>query len=82
MTDRIGYSGTDMLIAVLGGAAVGAAATLLLAPRSGPETRKQLTEFVNDGKDKARHFPPAMKAASTAARKAFVDAMAEETAGV
>lgn len=82
MTDRTGFSGTDMLIAVLGGAAAGAAATLLLAPRSGRETRKQLTEFVNDGKDKARHFPPAVKAASNAARKAFVETMAEETVGV
>lgn len=78
MTDRTGFSGTDMLIAVLGGAAAGAAATLLLAPRSGRETRDQLREFVHDGKEKARHIPPAVKAASTAARKAFVESMKEE----
>ncbi|MEA3244898.1 MAG: YtxH domain-containing protein [Gemmatimonadota bacterium] len=67
-----------MLIAVLGGAAAGAAATLLLAPRSGRETRAQLSEFVNNSKDKARHLPPAVKAGATAARKAFVETMHEE----
>lgn len=78
MTDRSGYNGVDMLIAVLGGAAAGAAATLLLAPRSGRETRAQLSEFVNNSKDKARHVPPAVKAGAAAARKAFVETMHEE----
>lgn len=78
MSDRSGYSSVDMLIAVLGGAAVGAAATLLLAPRSGRETRERLSEFVNNSKDKARHLPPAVKAGATAARKAFAEAMHEE----
>lgn len=77
MSDRSGYSGTDMLLAVLGGAAVGVTVALLTAPRSGRETRARITEFANSGKEKARHFPDAMKAAGSAARNAFTDAMRE-----
>jgi gas vesicle protein len=73
-----GYSGVDLLLAAFGGAVAGAAAALLLAPRSGRETRAQLSEFVNNTKDKARHVSPAVKAGATAARKAFVEAMHEE----
>ncbi len=72
-----GFSGTDMLVAVLGGAAVGAAVALLAAPRSGRETRERLADYANSGKDKAKHFPGAMKAAGNAARTAFTDAMRE-----
>jgi gas vesicle protein len=77
MSDRPGYSGTDMLLAVLGGAAVGATVALLTAPRTGRETRARITEFASSGKEKARQFPDAMKAAGTAARNAFTDAMRE-----
>ncbi|HVZ49662.1 MAG TPA: YtxH domain-containing protein [Gemmatimonadaceae bacterium] len=78
MNDRPGFSGTHMLLAVLGGAAAGAAVALLVAPRSGRETRAAIGEYVRDGKEKARNFPPAVKAGANAARKAFVDVMNEE----
>jgi gas vesicle protein len=77
MSERIGYSGTDMMLAVLGGAAVGAAVALLTAPRSGRETRARVSELANSGKEKARHLPDAVKAAGSAARIAFTDAMRE-----
>lgn len=77
MCERTGYSGTEMMLAVLGGAAVGATVALLTAPRSGRETRAQLSELANSGKERARQFPDAVKAAGTAARTAFTDAMRE-----
>ena len=100
MTERIersGYSGTTVALALLGGAAAGAAIAMLYAPRSGKETRAmlrdkrdemvdtlrdardQVGEVVQNGKEKARAFPGAAKAAGSAARTAFVDAM--ETSG-
>lgn len=80
MNDRTGFSGTDLLLAMLGGAAAGAAIALLVAPRSGRETRAAIGDAFRDGKDKARHVPPAVKAGARAAREAFVDAMHEGNA--
>lgn len=77
MNERIGFSGTDMVLAVLGGAAVGAAVALLTAPRSGRETRARINEYANTGREKAKQFPDAVKAAGNAARTAFTDAMRE-----
>jgi len=78
MTERPGFSGTHLLLAALGGAAAGAAVALLTTPRSGPETRARINGYVKDGKERARHLPPAMKAAGNAARNAFTEAMHEE----
>ena len=47
---------SDALLAFLLGAAAGAAAALLLAPRSGEETRKQLAEWLESNREKAREF--------------------------
>jgi gas vesicle protein len=77
MVERRGFSGAQMLLAVLGGAAAGAAVAYLTAPRSGRETRARITEYANSGKEKAKQFPEAVKAAGTAARIAFTDAMRE-----
>lgn len=84
--ERPGFSGTTVVLAVLGGAAVGAAVALLTAPKSGRETRALLKDKLNDtrdqisdaykdGKEKARAFPGAAKVAGVAARNAFVEAM-------
>lgn len=78
MNDRSGFSGTDVLLAALGGAAVGATIALLTAPRTGRETREKLSEYASTGRDKAKHLPGAVRAASTAARGAFVEAMRDE----
>lgn len=83
---QTGFSGTQLMLAVLGGAAAGAAVALLTAPKSGRETRVQirealretrdtLTSAIDDGTQKVRHLPGAAKSAGVAARNAFVTAM-------
>jgi len=78
MTERTGFSGTHLLLAAIGGAAAGAAVALLTTPRSGPETRARINEYVKDGRNRARHLPPAVRAAGSAARNAFNEVMHEE----
>jgi gas vesicle protein len=86
-----GFSGSQMILAVLGGAVAGAAVAYLTAPKSGRETRAeikaiardvrdQVTEVVKDGTDTVRHLPGAVKVAGSAARTAFVDKMREGAA--
>ena len=78
MTDRMeqsGFSGGTLILAVLGGAAVGAAVALLTAPQAGRATRSQISDVTRDGRDRARQLPGAVKAAGSAARGAFVEAM-------
>lgn len=41
-----------VLISFIGGAAVGAAAALLLAPQSGEKTREDLKKFMDENADK------------------------------
>jgi gas vesicle protein len=73
---------TDSLLAFLLGAAVGAGVALLLAPASGEETRKKLTETarrVGDdvghrlaaAKDDLKHQADDVKAAVGAGREAY-----------
>ena len=90
MTERTvvqtGFSGTHLILAVLGGAAAGAAVALLTAPKSGRETRARIKEtlrearntlndVIDDGTRKVRHLPGAAKSAGVAAGNAFVTAM-------
>ena len=75
---RAGYTGGQLFVAALGGAAVGAAVALLTAPKPGREVRAQIGDTLRNGKEKARHIPGAVKVAGVAAREAFVDAMREE----
>lgn len=79
MNDNQGFSGTHMMLAVLGGAVAGAAVAMLTTPKSGPEARARLNEVVNNGKHKARQLPNAAGIAGTAARNAFTEAMEEAT---
>lgn len=44
----------DSLVAFLLGGAVGAVAGLLLAPRSGAETREQLADWLEQNREKTR----------------------------
>lgn len=80
MNENQGFSSTQMVIAVLGGAAVGAAVAMLTTPRSGSETRAIIGGAVVNGRQKARSLPGAVKVASVAARDAFTSAM-DEVAG-
>jgi gas vesicle protein len=64
-----------ILLAFLAGAAVGAVAALLLAPRPGAETRERLEEAVGEQAGRARRARDAARAAAAAARQAFAEAM-------
>jgi gas vesicle protein len=68
-------SGFGILLAFLGGAVVGSVAALLLAPKSGPETRRKIAELAEQGKEKAERVPVAVREARHAAATAFVEAL-------
>lgn len=72
-----GYRGRHVLYAFLGGAAAGAITALLTAPASGVETRARLRATGQNGREKTRHLPEAIKAATVAAEAAFVAALEE-----
>lgn len=82
MEEGHGYRGTQVLLAFLGGAATGAAIVILAAPKSGRETREQLGDYVDSGKEylhshkeKTKRLPEAMRSARGAAREAFSETM-------
>jgi gas vesicle protein len=69
--DRQGFGGFALLFAFVGGALVGGVAAVLLAPRSGAETRRRLIARVDDSRDMVARVPQAIREASTAAQDAF-----------
>lgn len=78
MRENHGYTGTHLLLAFAGGAAVGAGIALLTAPRSGAETRQALADRAHSGTEKAKKLPGAVKSAGSAAREAFSEAISEQ----
>lgn len=56
MGDDRGSSSAVVLTAFISGAALGAAAALLLAPRSGPESREILRGYAKRAEDTLRDF--------------------------
>ena len=60
------YNGGHLVIAILGGTAVGALAAFLLAPKSGRDTRQQIAGYFNDAKHTLSRVPEAFKSASHA----------------
>ena len=75
---RTGLTGGHIVLAALSGAVIGAAVALLVAPKTGRETRAMLGDSMRNGRDKVRQVPGALKVAGVAARDAFADAMREE----
>jgi gas vesicle protein len=67
--------GFTLLLAFLGGALVGGTAALLLAPRSGAETRRRITGAVEGSREAAARLPTALRRASGAAQSAFAAAL-------
>jgi hypothetical protein len=74
--DRPGYGGLTVLLAFLGGAAVGAAAALLLAPRSGAETRRRLAGKTGEAGEALSRGARVAREAALAAQSAFKAALA------
>ncbi|HVP66727.1 MAG TPA: YtxH domain-containing protein [Anaeromyxobacteraceae bacterium] len=70
-----GGSAGSVLLAFLTGAAVGGIVALLLAPRSGPETRRRLVEMSDEAREKLGRVPVAVREAEKAAVSAFNDTM-------
>jgi gas vesicle protein len=75
MSDQLGSGGMGLFFAFAGGALVGGVAALLLAPRTGAQTRKLLAGKFDDSKELASRVPQAYSEASTAAKDAFSAAL-------
>src|SRR3954452_9416534 len=64
ITVQTGFSGGQMMFAVLGGAVLGAVAGLLLAPRSGAETRAFWRGLSDEARARMAGLPDALREAS------------------
>jgi len=67
--------GLALLLAFVGGALVGGAIAVLLAPRSGAETRRSLAGAAGGTRDLAARLPKALRDASRAAQAAYTAAL-------
>ncbi len=72
-----GFGFGHVLLALLGGAAAGATAVYLTAPRSGTDSRRRLRTLADDTKESALRLPVAVARATEAAREAFNEALDE-----
>jgi gas vesicle protein len=72
---KTGFNFGQMLLAMVGGAAAGAAAVYLTAPRSGEETRRRLQGAAGDTRETVDRIPLALRKATEAAREAFNEAL-------
>jgi gas vesicle protein len=70
-----GVGAGGVILAFLAGAAIGGVAALLLAPRSGEQTRKRLHELSEEAKEKMGRVPTALRDAEKAAVGTFTDAL-------
>ena len=75
MMEKNGFTGGQLALALLGGAVVGAAVALLLAPRSGQELRARMRALALSFKEEASRVPNAVREAKEAAREAFVGSL-------
>jgi gas vesicle protein len=78
---RTGFNFGQILLAMLGGAAAGAAAAYLTAPRSGEETRARLQTAADGTRDTVHRVPLALRKATEAARDAFNETLANGAHG-
>jgi gas vesicle protein len=77
---RVGFG--HLLLAMLGGAAVGAVAAYLTAPRSGLETRRRIQIVADDARGTAERVPLAVRKATEAARDAFNETLRSDVDAV
>lgn len=80
MSNNDGFTSGQMLLAFLGGAAVGAAVGYLTAPRPGTETRQLISDAISTKRQEIASLPPAVRAAYEAASSAAKDAYKESIA--
>src|SRR5271169_5556679 len=76
MSDENGFNSGSVLLSFLLGGMVGAGLALLLAPQSGPETRKKIMDIADDVKEKANDYMSQAKETVTSTvekGKSFVD---------
>ena len=71
MHENTGFSGSQVLLAFVGGAAAGAVVALLTAPQSGAKTRAMLRDRAIQSGESAARFPTALQGAIGAASDAF-----------
>jgi hypothetical protein len=67
METTANYNTGHIVLAVLGGALAGAATALLLAPKTGRDTRHQLDGYLDTAKEKVALVPEAFRSAGAAA---------------
>jgi len=72
---RSGFGAGGMFLAFVGGALVATAAALLVAIRSGGETRSRIGEVAGHTEEQLRRARLAAREAAIAAREAFSEAM-------
>lgn len=76
-----GFTGGQVLLALLSGAAAGAAIMYLNAPRTGDESRARLQAAVDDARVRVSQAPHALREASEAAQKAFTETLMQQLDG-
>jgi gas vesicle protein len=74
---RTGFNFGHLLLGMIAGGAAGAATALLMAPRSGAETREDLRRLAETSRERATKLPTAVVEASHAAAEAFTQALAK-----
>ena len=70
-----GFSAGQMMLTFVAGAAAGAVAALLVAPKSGDQTRDRIKTMAEDSKQTLGRVPAALVDAKEAATHAFREAM-------
>jgi len=63
------YNFGHVFLAAVGGALAGAAAALLLAPKSGVATRRQLNGYLETAKEEVSRIPEHIRSAGAAAKE-------------
>ncbi len=74
--ENSGFTAGQMVVALLGGAALGAGIALLTAPRSGAETRADLLAMAQKTRNRAASLPHALAGAVEAGSDAFTGSLA------
>ena len=76
--DEEGYCGGSLVLSFLLGGLVGAGVALLLAPKSGKETREKIKEFADDVKEKAEGYVEQAKGKITSTYTSGKDLLQEK----